>query len=302
MLVEWMNMCVLAQSARQKRKALLPYLTHLSPVLDLVKSSDLNVTVVHFFSDGPSTQYRQKGNFYLFCTKLKQYGFQSGTWNFLEASHGKGAPDGIGGFLKRTADGLVSHGKDIPNAELLFGALLDVQMSVKLFYISEENMDEAVKNMPNNLPVVPSTMRIHHVVTLTPGQIIYRDVSCLCSARQTMKCQCYNSPNLYLRDSGNSIHRRARVRIHLKFLGKTLTSASGAVRTYQPKIYWLYYNHKINAQLFLQQDHKMGKFNQYQDTTDGLIKPVAHIYRCVRLHAAPHRPITEVATCRQGRS
>ncbi len=167
--------------------------THLSPVLDLVKSSYLNVTVVHSFSDGPSTQYRQKGNFYLFCTKLQQYGFQSGTWNFLEASHGKGAPDGVGGFLKRTADRLVSHGKDIPNAELLFGALLDVQMSVKLFYISEENIDEAVKSMPNNLPVVPSTMRIHQVVTLTPGQIFYRDVSCLCSARQTMKCQCYNS-------------------------------------------------------------------------------------------------------------
>ncbi len=78
--------------------------THLSPVLDLVKSSYPNVTVVHFFSDGPSTQYRQKGNFYLFCTKLQQYGFQSGTWNFLEASHGKGAPDGIGGFLKMTTE------------------------------------------------------------------------------------------------------------------------------------------------------------------------------------------------------
>ncbi len=146
--------------------------THLSPVLDLVKSSYPNVTVVHFFNDGPSTQYRQKGNFYLFCTKLQQYGFQSGTWNFLEASHGKGAPDGIGGFLKRTADRLVSHGKDIPNAELLFGALLDVQMSVKLFYISEENIDEAVKSMPNNLQWCHQPMRIHQVVTLTPGQII----------------------------------------------------------------------------------------------------------------------------------
>ncbi len=76
------------------------------------------------------------------------------------------------------------------------------------------------------------------------------------------------------------------------------------IRTYQPKIYWLYYNHKINAQLFLQQDHKMGKFNQYQDTTDGLIQPVAHtvsigvfdfMQRCTDLSP-------RVATCRQGRS
>ncbi|KAJ8385517.1 hypothetical protein AAFF_G00185530 [Aldrovandia affinis] len=116
-----------------------------------------------------------------------------GTWNFFEASHGKGAPDGVGGLLKRTADRLVSHGKDIPNAELFFNALVDAQTSVKLFYISEDNVDEATKNMPERLPVVPSTMRIHQVVTVTPGQISYRDVSCLCSTRQTLECQCYNT-------------------------------------------------------------------------------------------------------------
>lgn len=167
--------------------------THLKPIFDLLKSAYPNVTVVHFFSDGPCTQYRQKGNFYLFCTKLQQYGFQSGTWNFFEASHGKGAPDGIGGLLKRTADRLVSHGKDIPNAEVFFSALVDAQTSVKLYYISEENINEATKSMPDSLPVVPSTMRIHQVVTVTPGQISYSDVSCLCSMRQTLECHCYNS-------------------------------------------------------------------------------------------------------------
>lgn len=167
--------------------------THLSPILNLVKASYPNVTVVHFFSDGPCTQYRQKGNFYLFCSKLQQCGFQSGTWNFFEASHGKGAPDGVGGLLKRTADRLVSHGKDIPNAELFFNALVDEETSVKLFYISADNVDEATKNMPDRLPVVPSTMSIHQVVTVSPGQISYRDVSCLCSTRQTLECQCYNT-------------------------------------------------------------------------------------------------------------
>lgn len=151
--------------------------THLSPVLDLLKTSYPNVTVVHFFSDGPCTQYRQKGNFYLFCTKLQQCGFQSGTWNFFEASHGKGAPDGVGGLLKRTADRIVSHGKDIPSAEIFFNALVDAQTSVKLFYITEDDINEATKSMPDKLPVVPSTMSIHQVTTVTPGQISYCDVS-----------------------------------------------------------------------------------------------------------------------------
>ncbi len=176
-----------------KEKGPVAIWTHLSPILNLVKSSFPNVTVVHFFSNGPCTQYRQKGNFYLFCTKLQQYGFQSGTWNFFEASHGKGAPDGVGGLLKRTADRLVSHGKDISNAELFFNTLVDAQTSVKLFYISENDINEGTKSMPDSLPVVPTNMCIYQAVTVTPGQMSYRVVSCLCSTRQTLECQCYNS-------------------------------------------------------------------------------------------------------------
>lgn len=200
--VEWKNVCFGTISS-SKEKGPTAIWIHLLPILDLVKASCPNVTVVHFFSDGPCTQYRQKGNFYLFCTKLHQCWFQSGTWNFFEASHGyskwrwrppqKGAPNGAGGLLKRTADRLVSHRKDIPNAELFFNILVDAQISVKLFYISEDSVDEATKNMPDSLPVVPSTMHIHKVVRVTPRQVSYRDVSCLCSIRQTMECQCYNT-------------------------------------------------------------------------------------------------------------
>ena len=184
------NVCF-ATITSSKEKGPAAIWTHMSPILDLVKASYPNVNTVHFFSDGPCTQYRQKGNFYLFCTKLHQCGFQSGTWNFFEASHGKGAPDGVGGLLKRTADRLVSHGKDIPNAELFFNALVDAKLAIKLFYISEDNVAEAVKNMPEGLPVVPSTMQIHQVVTVGERKITYRDVSCICSARQTLDCQCH---------------------------------------------------------------------------------------------------------------
>lgn len=41
-------------------------------------------------------------------------------WSFFEAGHGKGAPDGVGGLLKRTAERLGSEGKDIPNAKQLY--------------------------------------------------------------------------------------------------------------------------------------------------------------------------------------
>ena len=38
-------------------------------------------------------------------------------WHFFEAEHGKGASDGIGGALKRTADRMVSQRRDIRSAK-----------------------------------------------------------------------------------------------------------------------------------------------------------------------------------------
>lgn len=37
-----------------------------------------------------------------------EYDFKGITWNFFEASHGKGAPDGVGGALKKLADRIVA--------------------------------------------------------------------------------------------------------------------------------------------------------------------------------------------------
>lgn len=162
---------------------------HLYPILDEVKASHPSIEVVHFFSDGPTTQYRQKGNFYLLTTELVNRGFKRGTWNFLEASHGKGAPDGVGGLLKRTADRLVSQGHDIGSAEDLYSALVD-SGTVQVFYISQNLVNEFLKKMPSSLSAVPSTMRIHQVVTGSLGKLLYRDVSCPCTTRQMFECQC----------------------------------------------------------------------------------------------------------------
>ncbi|CAG2256864.1 unnamed protein product [Mytilus edulis] len=74
-------------------------------------------------SDGPTTQYRQKGNFYLACTNLPKYGFQNFCWNFFEAGHGKGIPDAVGGALKRHADTEVKFGKDITNADIFLDCM-----------------------------------------------------------------------------------------------------------------------------------------------------------------------------------
>ena len=133
---------------------------HLEPILREIREGFPDVTTIHFFSDGPCTQYKQRGNFYLFCTEIFKKGFTRGTWNYFEASHGKGAPDGVGGTLKRRADRLVSQGVYIPTALSMYQALSEGQSKVKLFYIQEQAVEDAVKEMPADLPAVPSTMRL----------------------------------------------------------------------------------------------------------------------------------------------
>ena len=91
--------CTISSSRQHDPSAIW---AHLSPVLEWMLQKYPSIDKVHFFSDGPTTQYRQKKNFYLFAQRLGR--FTTATWNFFESSHGKGAPDGIGGVLKRTAD------------------------------------------------------------------------------------------------------------------------------------------------------------------------------------------------------
>lgn len=90
------------------------------------------VSTIHFCSDGSCSQYRQQGNFFKFPTELFKRGFTAGTWNFFEASHGKSAPEGVGGALKSKADSLVNKGTDIPDAAELFAVLQKTEMEIKL--------------------------------------------------------------------------------------------------------------------------------------------------------------------------
>ena len=68
---------------------------HLHPVLDYLQAQHPQVSVLHFLSDGPCTEYKQRG--------AVRRGFKAGSWKFSEASHRKGAPDGAGGGLKKSS-------------------------------------------------------------------------------------------------------------------------------------------------------------------------------------------------------
>ena len=122
-------------------------------------------TAIHFISDGPTTQYRNKNNFYLWGRTLSEYGFKASTWNFLESSHGKGAADGVGAAVKRAADAhVVVKKNDITCAKDFIGLLEQQQNTkVKLFLVDEMAIQALDKQIPGKLRPIPSTMKIHQV-------------------------------------------------------------------------------------------------------------------------------------------
>lgn len=164
---------------------------HLHPILEYIRNSYPHAIRIHVFSDGPCTQYRQKKSFFLMSTKIFTYGFTQMTWSFFEAGHGKGAADGIGGVIKRTADRLVAHGKDITDATQFFEQL-ETATNVKMFQIAPESIKTVEDTVPTSLSPVPGTMRIHHITSDVAGKFKYSDLSCFCAGHFGM-CNC-NKP------------------------------------------------------------------------------------------------------------
>jgi len=48
----------------------------MKPVFAEIRTNDPAVDYIHFFSDGPTTQYRQKNNFYMLSTEIYHFGFK----------------------------------------------------------------------------------------------------------------------------------------------------------------------------------------------------------------------------------
>lgn len=81
----------------------------------------------------------------------------------------------------------------IPDAAQLFAVLQNTGTTIKLFYVKEGAVEKAVQEMPNDVPSILSIMRMYHAMTLAQGEPTYRDVSCLCTAKPNLTCECFNA-------------------------------------------------------------------------------------------------------------
>ena len=186
------SFCTLSQSMRHDPSAIW---AHLKPVFSLIQETCPYVDTLHIWSDGPTTQYRNRRNFGIF-TQLHTFGnFKSATWNFSESGHGKDAADGVGGSLKRKADKLIARGEDITNADMLLSALQTADSATQLYMVQEDDIKTIdLQYDTSAVKTIKGTMLLHQVTWSKekPEFLSLRSVSCLSCTLGSI-CQHYNA-------------------------------------------------------------------------------------------------------------
>ncbi|XP_039278962.1 uncharacterized protein LOC120350335 isoform X2 [Nilaparvata lugens] len=83
-------------------------------------------------------------------------------WHYSEASHGKGAPDGIG-VVKRTADAIVAKGEDIPDFSTLVNKLKEANSLIEIIPIKEGRILDFDQCIPHDVVPFKGTTKIHEI-------------------------------------------------------------------------------------------------------------------------------------------
>ncbi|CAH2098094.1 unnamed protein product [Euphydryas editha] len=158
---------------------------HLIPAIGYVIELSRQIDSIHFISDSPTSQYRNRFIFYMISQLYRDFPqLKSISWNYLEAGHGKGAPDGVGAVLKRTADQVVRFGSDIDSLEA-FVACLKTRVNIEIRIVTRS--DIKAKCFPSKLMAAKGTMTVHQALwSFGCSKISLRKLSCFMCSNEVM--------------------------------------------------------------------------------------------------------------------
>ena len=142
-------------------------------------SQDLgrNISKIHYVSDSPQKQYRNKTMSYFIMNHKELTGMEA-SYTYLEVGHGKSVCDAVGGNCKRSAVTAVKCGEKITNAEEFYDWAKNSKSLIKYFWCSVKEMTcmEKVINRWNK-PTVFQIMKKHALVVKN-GDLFSRETPC----------------------------------------------------------------------------------------------------------------------------
>lgn len=182
------SFATLSPSLRHDPQAII---AHLKPILKKVLREKPQIDHLHFLSDGPTTQYRNKMMFALLTTYLVSLYKQINaiTYNISKSGHGKRAADGVGGVTKRAADNLVARGDDVSDFDILVKVLKINVKNIEYETVYEREIMEIDRVLPKNLKTFKGTMKKHQWTwnRSVPGRILFNELSCY-TCKPSEKC------------------------------------------------------------------------------------------------------------------
>ena len=148
-----------------------------------VKFFSPEVTHIHYWTDSPSSQYRNRFMFNIVANHADYFDNIKASWNYFECGHGKGPCDGIGGTSKRTATQAIKQGKaTIQDGHDFFTWASANEKSIQYMFYSQDDYDAASTSLASlKHKAVPGTMKLHAVRSAGCGVIHVRETSCYCA-------------------------------------------------------------------------------------------------------------------------
>ena len=149
----------------------------LKKLIPIVKKDYPHLEVIHFVSDGPSSQYRNKSVCNLIARFHQIFSLRA-TWSWWEAGHGKGPCDGVGGAIKKKADNIVKTNKIISNANDFHDNIEASGTCMFLIKVDRKDVDQAREEVCSwNAPIVKGLSSMHTVVPMC-GKLYMKTTSC----------------------------------------------------------------------------------------------------------------------------
>lgn len=183
-LIKTKSICTVSENLRHDPVLIC---AHLKPVIDQIKLLTPHLRVLHILSDGPTTQYRNKTMFHMIVAYLSKISnAETIIWHFSESGHGKGAPDGVGGCIKRLCDSAVANGKDIFDINSFIECVVVNCKGIMIIPVDESQISE-IQSIADTSIVRPfkGTFKIHQITwhANEPNTLHVRRLSCIeCSA------------------------------------------------------------------------------------------------------------------------
>ncbi|XP_078616892.1 uncharacterized protein LOC144885097 [Branchiostoma floridae x Branchiostoma japonicum] len=179
------SICVVSDELGHNSSTVYAILKRLLPKI----KQNHDVQYIHYWTDSPSSQYRNKTIFSVVSDHKELFGVPA-TWNYFEAGHGKGPCDGVGGTAKRMADDAVKRDSaKIQDAHDFYEWAINLNSVIKYEFVTSRECGESKTDLGEKYgttKAVKGTMTFHAVVGMSPGVVKTRPTSCYCA-------KCFNA-------------------------------------------------------------------------------------------------------------